>query len=65
MALAFAGSSCNNILHCSFVSIHYIKNIILSFQFLVTNVEGMYGHIGLVQALEIPSSVLIFLMVFT
>lgn len=37
----FAGSWCNNILHRSFVSIHYIKNIISSFQFLVTNVEGM------------------------
>ena len=37
----FAGSWCNNILHRSFVSIHYIKNIILSFQFVVTNVEGM------------------------
>ena len=47
MAIVFAGSWCNNMMHHNFVFINYIKKyIILSFQFVATNAE-VTGTLGL------------------
>ena len=56
MAIVFASSWCNNMMHHNFVFIYYIKKyMILSFQFVATNAEftgtfGLSAHQNTIQS---------------